>query len=66
MDDELLTLARMARRLGVTMAWLRNMADAELVPCLKAGTRYLFNPQVVEARLAELAARPPKSEGGEQ
>jgi hypothetical protein len=34
---ELLTLARMARRLGVSQEWLRNETDTGNVPCLKAG-----------------------------
>lgn len=52
----LLPLARMARRLRVTGAWLRDEADAGRVPCLRAGTRYLFAPEAVERVLAERAA----------
>jgi len=55
--SELLTLGRMARRLGVTQQWLRAQADAGRVPCLKAGNRYLFNvPATIEA-VTELAAK---------
>ena len=36
--DDLLALARMARRLGVTQAWLREQAETGMVPHLKAGT----------------------------
>jgi hypothetical protein len=53
----LLPLNRMARRLRVTVAWLRAEADAGRVPCLRAGTRYLFAPDAVERVLAERAAR---------
>ena len=52
----LLPLNRMARRLRVTVAWLRNEADAGRVPCLRAGTRYLFAPEAVERVLTERAA----------
>ncbi|KKM04693.1 hypothetical protein LCGC14_1761650 [marine sediment metagenome] len=45
---ELLSLSRMARRLGVTRCWLRNQADSGRVPCLRAGTRLLFNPVAVQ------------------
>jgi hypothetical protein len=51
-----LPLNRMARRLRVTVAWLRDEADAGRVPCLRAGTRYLFAPDAVERVLAERAA----------
>jgi hypothetical protein len=53
---ELLTLSRMARRLRVTQSWLRDEADAGRVPCLRAGCRYLFAAEAVEAILAERAA----------
>jgi hypothetical protein len=52
----LLPLNRMARRLRVTTAWLRDEANAGRVPCLRAGTRYLFAPEAVERVLAERAA----------
>ncbi len=55
--SELLTLSRLARRLGITQHWLREQADAGNVPCLKAGNRYLFNPVAVEESLAAKAAR---------
>ena len=56
MNDELLSLARMARRLGVTQKWLRTQADSGDIPCLKADNRYLFNPAAVEEALADKAA----------
>lgn len=55
--SELLTLSRLARRLGVTQQWLRDQANAGTIPCLKAGNRYLFNPVAVEEALAAKAAR---------
>ena len=54
--DELLNLARMARRVGVTQLWLREQADDGVVPCLKADSRYLFNPEAVQEALSAKAA----------
>jgi len=61
---DLLSLPRMARQLGVTQQWLRNQAKMRLVPCLRAGSRFLFNPEAVEKVLLAQAARP--QEGGEE
>ena len=55
--DELLPLSRMARRLGVPQQWLREQADAGRVPCLRAGTRYLFSAAAAQEALAVMAAR---------
>ena len=52
----LLPLGQMARRVRVTAGWLRAEADAGRVPCLRAGTRYLFAPDAVERLLSERAA----------
>jgi hypothetical protein len=60
--NEILSLARMARRLGVTQQWLRAEADAGRVPCLKAGKRYLFNPDAAERELLRQALGPQLSE----
>jgi hypothetical protein len=57
MSDTILTLPRMARRLGVTAAWLRDEADGGRVPCLPAGKRYLFEPVAVERAIADRAAK---------
>jgi hypothetical protein len=61
--NELLSLSRMARWLGVTQLWLRDQADAGKVPCLKAGKRHLFNPVAVQETLAAKAAR--SQQGGD-
>jgi hypothetical protein len=69
--SELLTLARMARRLGVAAQWLRAQADTGQVPCLRAGTRYLSSPAAVADALAVMASRPtptreqPERRGGD-
>jgi hypothetical protein len=56
-SELLLPLARAARRFGVPQAWLKNQADAGLLPCLHAGNRRLFNIVALEAALAALAER---------
>ncbi len=61
--SDLLSLSRMARRVGVSQQWLRDQADTGKVPCLKAGNRYLFNPSAVQSALAAKAART-RQEGG--
>lgn len=60
---ELLSLSRMAVRLGVTQEWLREQAAARKVPCLVAGKRFLFNPVAVLDALAVQAARPVSDAG---
>ena len=55
--SELLNLPQMARHLGVTSKWLKESADVGRVPCLKAGTRYLFDLEAVKATLAKEAAQ---------
>ena len=45
----------MARRLRVTVRWLRDEAEAGRLPCLKAGDRFLFCPKTVEAALLKRA-----------
>ena len=62
--SDLLSLSRMARRLGVTQQWLRREAEAGNIPCLKAGNRFLFNPVAVQEALATKAAR--TRQGGER
>lgn len=64
MSDRVLTLHRMARRLGVTATWLRAEAAAGRVPSLRAGTRFLFEPAAVEDALAARAAKP--ADNGEE
>jgi len=55
--NELLSLSRLARRLGVTQQWLRAQADNGTIPSLKAGNRYLFHPIAVQEALAAKAAQ---------
>lgn len=58
---ELLSLRRMAARLGVPSRWLREQAEAGIVPGLKAGERWLFNPDAASAAVGTLADREKKS-----
>ena len=58
--NELLSLSRQARRLGVTQQWLRNQADRGKIPVLKAGNQYLFNPTAVAEALAARATETQK------
>jgi hypothetical protein len=53
-------LAEMADRLGVTQDWLRSEATSGRVPCLRAGTRFLFHAPTVERVLSERAAEAAK------
>lgn len=62
----LLPLSRMARRLHVTVAWLRSEAEAGRVPCLRAGRCYLFSPVAVELAISQRAASEYVVAGGEQ
>ena len=58
----LLSLSRMARRAGVPQAWLRDMADKDVIPALKASQRngqpvYVFAPEVVKDVMTKLASQ---------
>jgi len=55
-SEPVVGLARMARQLGITQAWLKGEAEAGRVPCLWAGGRFLFSPEAVKAVLARRAA----------
>jgi hypothetical protein len=66
---ELLTLRRMATRLGVPSRWLREQAELGKVPGLRAGNRWLFVPDVASAAVRAmagdaLAGRAVENEGG--
>ena len=52
---ELLTLRRMAARLGVPSKWLREQAESGKVPGLRAGNRWLFVPDVASAAVRAMA-----------
>jgi hypothetical protein len=59
-DERILPLRMMARRLGVTQRWLREQSNAGRIPHLRAGRRYLYAPDAVEAAVAAMAAEMPR------
>lgn len=70
--QEILSLRRMAARLGVPARWLRERAEAGDVPGLKAGNRWLFVPDLATNAVRALAGDPlaqlvhPPKNGGQQ
>ncbi len=52
------SLARMAIIVKVQQKWLKEQADAGIIPCLRAGSRLLFDPVLVMRRLVEMADKP--------
>lgn len=61
METVLIPLNEMARRLRVTLKWLRGEADAGRIPHLNADGRILVDPKVVEDVLAERARTRPEA-----
>jgi len=55
--DDLLSLQRMARALGVTRVWLRDQAAGGNVPVLRAGKRLLFSRAATVAAVAAMAGK---------
>ena len=62
-SKELLPLAVMAKRLRVPSKWLRERAAAGEIPALRAGNRWLFRPDVVGPKVAEMATYSTKVAG---
>ena len=54
-DQKLLTLRDIARVLRLSSRWVREEAEANRIPHLKAGKRLLFNRSAVEQHLLERA-----------
>ena len=57
LDQTILPVGPMARRLHVPVKWLREEADAGRIPCVRAGRAYLFDPETVERVLLERARK---------
>ena len=55
MNQALTPLGRMAREIKVPQRWLREQAESGIVPALKAGGRWLFDPQTVRRVVSSLA-----------
>ena len=60
----LLSLGVAAARLGVPATWLRSEAQAGRLPHLKAGARFLFDLDAVEAELLRRARAVAPRAGG--
>lgn len=54
--SELLHLSVAARRIGVTKKWLKAEATAGRVPCLRAGTSFLFDEATLKESLRTRAS----------
>lgn len=57
--SDILTLSRAARRLGVTVRWLRGEAEAGRVPCVIAERRMLFDARVLLQTVSAMAGGQP-------
>ena len=55
----------MARRLHVSVSWLRDEAAAGRLPSVRAGDRFLFDAELVERLLLERARQIPDSDRGQ-
>jgi hypothetical protein len=55
-DTPLCNLYALARKLGLSAAWLKTEANAGRIPCLKVGRRLRFNPAAVERVLSTRAS----------
>jgi hypothetical protein len=53
----LLSLHRLAARLSLPAAWLKEEALAGRIPCLRVGRKLLFNVEAVEQTLTARAGR---------
>jgi len=55
-DSNLLTVVALARRLGLSAAWLKAEADAGRIPSLKVGRNLRFSALAVERALLARAS----------
>jgi hypothetical protein len=60
---KLLRVGPMARRLGVSVRWLRAEAEAGRIPHVRAERIFLFDSETVEQTLVERARQPLAEEG---
>jgi hypothetical protein len=56
-QESLVNLVGLARRLHLPAAWLKSEVQAGRIPVLRAGRRLLFNAVAVERALLERAAK---------
>ena len=52
---------RLARDLGISSQWLADELEAERLPGVRAGDRWLCDPAAVETALLERARQTPKT-----
>ena len=55
--NNLITIGQLARKLRISIVWLRQQADRGVLPCLNADGKLFFNLEAVKVKLAELAAK---------
>jgi len=60
---QLWPLGAMARKLHVPCKWLRQQAENGTIPALRAGDRFVFDPDVVLPIVAEMARAGAATEG---
>jgi len=53
MDTKLLSLNNISDQTGLPASWLRTEADAGRIPCLRVGSRRMFNLAAVMKALAD-------------
>ena len=55
--DDLISISQLSRKLKISIIWLKAQADKDVLPCIDADGKLLFNLQAVRNKLAELAAK---------
>jgi hypothetical protein len=60
---QLTPIRLVARWLRVPVRWLRAEAEAGRIPCLRADSQILCDPEAVEAALLERARQPARKGG---
>jgi hypothetical protein len=53
--DEIYNLIGLSERLQLPARWLKEQADAEIIPCLRIGRKRLFSLPAVKEALMRLA-----------
>jgi hypothetical protein len=55
-NNNLITIGQLARKLRISVLWLRRQADKGVLPCIDADGKLFFNLEAVKMKLDELAA----------
>ena len=56
MENNLVNLSGLSRRVRLPAGWLKSQAAAGRLPCLRVGRKLRFNVAAVEKALADMAA----------